>query len=53
MSRALFERLMGAVVEHDADFEQRVDAVRKKGLTLFKSAALLFGCRYMAAPQIR
>ncbi|KAE9164971.1 hypothetical protein PF005_g29804 [Phytophthora fragariae] len=33
MSHALFERLMSAVVEHDADFEQRVDAVGKKGLT--------------------
>ncbi|KAE8962546.1 hypothetical protein PF010_g19986 [Phytophthora fragariae] len=33
MSHALFERLMSAVVEHDVDFEQRVDAVGKKGLT--------------------
>ncbi|KAE9068934.1 hypothetical protein PF010_g26861 [Phytophthora fragariae] len=49
MSRALFERLMGAVVEHDADFEQRVDAVGKKGPTPLQkcSAAvrmLVYGC---------
>ncbi|GMF49542.1 unnamed protein product [Phytophthora fragariaefolia] len=49
MSRALFERLMGAVVERDADFEQRVDAVGKKGLTPLQkcSAAvrmLVYGC---------
>ncbi|GMF43964.1 unnamed protein product [Phytophthora fragariaefolia] len=49
MSRALFERLMGAVVEHDADFEQRVGAVGKKGLTPLQkcSAAvrmLVYGC---------
>ncbi|KAE8958169.1 hypothetical protein PR001_g30970 [Phytophthora rubi] len=40
---------MGAVVEHDADFEQRVDAVGKKGLTPLQkcSAAirmLVYGC---------
>lgn len=49
MSRDLFVRLMDAVVEHDPDFEQRVDALGKKGLTPLQkcSAAvrmLVYGC---------